>query len=122
MVLAIHDEALAAFGGLDGMRDAGLLDSALARPMNLHAYEVKRSVFELAAALCWGLARDHPFLDANKRTALLSARAFLFLNGYAFEPTEGDEVEMLMGVAGGRIDEARLAAWFAEFSEKIGGQ
>jgi death-on-curing protein len=120
MVLAIHDEALAAFGGLDGVRDAGLLDSALARPKNLHAYESKRSAFELAAALCWGLARNHPFLDANKRTALLSARAFLFLNGYAFEPSEGDEVEMLVGVADGRIDEARLAAWFAEFSRKSG--
>jgi len=119
MVLAIHDEAVAMFGGTAGIRDDGLLESALNRPQNRFAHESEATLFDLAAALCHGICKNHPFLDGNKRTALLSGRAFLFLNGLAFEPREVDEVENMVAVASGDLDEAGLAAWFKEFSAPI---
>ena len=118
MILAIHDEAVVAFGGLPGVRDMALLDSAVDRPKNLLAYGANPSLFDLAAALCCGIVKNHPFLDGNKRTGLLSARAWLFLNGQVFEPTEVDEVAMLVGVAEGTVDEAMLASWLARFSTR----
>jgi death on curing protein len=119
MVLAIHDEAVDMFGGTAGLRDDGLLESALSRPQNRHAYESQATLFDLAASLCHGICKNHPFLDGNKRTALLSARAFMFLNGYAFEPHEVDEVENMVAVASGGLDEAGLAHWFKEFSAPL---
>ncbi len=119
MVLAIHDEAVEMFGGTAGIRDDGLLESALSRPQNRHGYESDATLFDLAASLCHGICKNHPFLDGNKRTALLSARAFLFLNGLAFEPREVDEVENMVAVASGDMDEAGLAAWFKGFSAPI---
>lgn len=116
MILAIHDEAVVIFGGLPGVRDMALLDSAIDRPKNLLAYGDTPSLFDLAAALCFGVVKNHPFFDGNKRTGLLSARAFLFLNGQVFEPTEVDEVTMMVGVADGTVDEAMLASWLARFS------
>lgn len=116
MVLAIHDEAVAMFGGMAGVRNEGLLDSALDRPKNLLAYADTPTLFALAASLCFGLVKNYPFLDGNKRTGLLSVRAFLFLNGFAFEPRETDEVNTLVAVAAGEADEAVLARWFQEFS------
>jgi death-on-curing protein len=113
MVLAIHAEAIVNFGGLPGVRDAALLDSALDKPKNLLAYGEKPSLFDLAAALCVGIVKNHPFLDGNKRTGLLAARAFLFLNGQVFEPTEVDEVNMMVGVADGTVDAIMLASWLA---------
>jgi death-on-curing protein len=104
MVAAIHDEALYAFGGLAGIRDAGLLESAMDRPRN-------RLAFELAAALGFGITKNHPFIDGNKRTALLAMRAFLFLNGYALEPREEDEVLVMIGVAANEVTEGELASW-----------
>jgi death on curing protein len=115
MVLAIHDEAVAMFGGTAGIRDEGLLESALSRPQNRFAYESDASLFDFAASLCHGICKNHPFLDGNKRTALLSARAVLFLNGFAFEPREVDEVENMVAVAAGELDEAGLAVWFKGF-------
>jgi len=116
MVLAIHAEAIVNFGGLPGVRDATLLDSALDKPKNLFAYGDKPSLFDLAAALCVGIVQNHPCLDGNKRTGLLAARAFLFLNGQVFEPTEVDEVNMMVGVADGTVDTVILASWLASFS------
>lgn len=116
MVTAIHDEAVEMFGGAPGIRDEGLLESALSRPQNRHAYESTAGLFDLAASLCHGLCKNHPFFDGNKRTALLAARAFLFLNGQVFEPRETDEVETMVAVATGEIDEAGLAAWFRAYS------
>ncbi len=116
MVLAIHDEAVEMFGGTAGIRDQGLLESGLSRPQNRHAYESEATLFDLAASLCHGICKNHPFLDGNKRTALLSARAFLFLHGLAFEPREVDEVENMVAVASGGLDEAGIAAWFKKFS------
>ena len=118
MILAIHDEAVVVFGGLPGVRDMALLDSAMDRPKNLLAYGDNPSPFDLAAALCCGIVKNHPFLDGNKRTGLLTARAWLFLNGQVFEPTEVDEVTMLVGVADGTVDEAMLASWLACFSTR----
>ena len=112
MVTTIHAEAIELFGGAPGIRDNGLLESALSRPQNRYAYQSDASLFELAASLCHGLAKNHPFFDGNKRTALLAARAFLFLNGKVFEPREVDEVETMVGVATGAVDEAALAVWF----------
>jgi death-on-curing protein len=111
VVTAIHDEAIYEFGGLAGIRDFGLLESALDRPRNRLAYEPKSTLFELAAALCVGLAKNHPFIDGNKRTALLATCALLFLNGYALEPTEEDEVLTMGAVADSSLSEQLLADW-----------
>lgn len=108
---AIHDEAIYEFGGLAGVRDPGLLESALDRPRNLFAYEPASSIFDLAAVLCVGIVKNHPFNDGNKRTALLATRAFLYLNGQELEPTQTDEVTTLVAVADGSLDEHRFAEW-----------
>jgi len=118
MILAIHDEAVVIFGGLPSVRDMALLDSAMDRPKNLLAYGDNPSLFDLVAALCFGIVQNHPFLDGNKRVGLLSARAWLFLNGQVFEPTEVDEVTMMVGVAEGTVNEAMLASWLARFSTR----
>jgi death-on-curing protein len=114
MALAIHEEAIAQFGGKDGVRDAGLLDSALSRPQRLKEYGSAPTLFDLAAGLCVGIAKNHPFVDGNKRTALLCARAFLYLNGWVLEPEEKEEVETMVGVATGELTEPRLAKWFED--------
>ena len=111
LVTAIHDEAIYEFGGLAGVRDQGLLESALDRARSPLAYEPRSSLFDLASALCAGLAKNHPFLDGNKRTALLATRAFLFLNGHGLEPAESDEVATMVAIAEGKLDEAAVAAW-----------
>ena len=108
---AIHDEAIYEFGGLAGIRDHGLLESALDRPRNLLAYQPASSIFELAASLCVGVAKNHPFNDGNKRTALLSTRAFLYLNGKVLEPAQQDEVATMLAVADGSLNEQQLATW-----------
>jgi death-on-curing protein len=118
LAAAIHDEAIYEFGGLSGIRDLGLLESALDRPRNLRAYRPKSSIFELAAALCVGIAKNHPFNDGNKRTALLSTRAFLYLNGYELEPTQEDEVATLVAVADGSLGEAGLVMWLERNSRR----
>jgi death-on-curing protein len=82
------------------------------------AYEPKTGLFELAAALCVGVARNHPFIDGNKRTALLATRAFLFLNGYALEPGDEDEVLTMIAAADGSLGESELAAWLRRNSER----
>lgn len=118
LVTAIHDEAIYEFGGLSGIRDTGLLESALDRPRNRRAYQPKATVFELAARLCFGLAKNHPFVDGNKRTALLAARAFLFVNGYLLEPAEEDEVLTIVAVAKGSVSEQQLAEWMQRNSTR----
>lgn len=115
---AIHDEAIYEFGGLAGLRDRGLLESALDRPRNLLAYEPRRSIFELAAVLCTGVARNHPFIDGNKRTALLVTRAFLYLNGHELEPAQPDEVATMLAVAEGSLAEGGLALWLRANSKR----
>ena len=118
LVTAIHDEAIYEFGGLGGIRDTGLLESALDRPRNRRAYQPETAVFELAASLCFGLAKNHPFVDGNKRTALLAARAFLFVNGYLLEPAEEDEVLTMVAVAEDSVSEQQLAEWMQQNSTR----
>ena len=110
-VIAIHGEQLSEHGGLVGLRDEGLLESALARPQNLAAYG-SPSVGQLAAAYAYGLARNHPFIDGNKRTAFVTAVTFLLLNEECFEPSEAEATEVMLALAAGQINEKELAVWF----------
>ena len=109
-VLAMHDLLIAEFGGGAGIRDEGLLDSALSRPQNLFAYE-QPSVFELAASLAFGLIKNHPFLDGNKRVAFTAAVTFLHLNGRRVDATEVDATVRTLALATGDMTEAEYAAW-----------
>ncbi len=93
------------------MRDAGLLQSALGRPQHLWSYEEGATLYDLAAAYGFGIAKNHAFVDGNKRAALLAIRAFLFRNGVRFMPDEVETVQVIEGLAGGAVDEAQLAAW-----------
>lgn len=111
VVIAIHDAQLAEHGGIGGLRDEGLLRSALARPQNLLAYGDSPDVGDLAAAYGFGLARNHAFLDGNKRTAFVAMEAFLDLNGYALAADDRDCIATFERLAAGQIDEADLAAW-----------
>ena len=115
---AIHDEAIYEFGGLAGIRDLGLLESALDRPRNVLAHESRASIFRLAATLCVGLAKNHPFNDGNKRTALLAARALLYLNGQELEPSQAEEVATLVAVAESSLTEQNLASWLERNSRR----
>lgn len=110
-VIAIHGEQLSEHGGLVGLRDEGLLESALARPQNLAAYG-SPSVGQLAAAYAYGLARNHPFIDGNKRTAFVVAVTFLLLNEECFEGSEAEATEVMLALAAGQISEEDLAVWF----------
>ncbi|MCH8002296.1 MAG: type II toxin-antitoxin system death-on-curing family toxin [Proteobacteria bacterium] len=120
LVQAIHTQAVAEFGGSHGVRDMGLLESALDRPRNLYAYGDDPTLFDLAAAYCTGIVKNHPFIDGNKRTGDLTARAFLFRNGYLFEPDEIDEVNMIVALAAGEIEENVLARWISDNSTAMG--
>ena len=109
--IAIHDRQLAEHGGGSGLRDAGLLESALARPVNRRAYG-EDDPAALAAAFAFGIARSHPFIDGNKRTAWVLARLFLALNGHtlAFQPD--DAIRTVLALAAGELGEEELADWF----------
>ena len=116
MVEAFHAESLSRFGGAAGIRDEGLLESALARPMNAHAYTPDANLFDLAALYCIGIIKNHPFIDGNKRTGVLAGRVLLALNGHRFAPDEVQIVMMILAAAASEIDEAGLAKWFADNS------
>ena len=109
---AIHHLQIAEHGGSEGLRDEGLLLSALARPQNLLAYgEPAPDLASLAAAYAYGIARNHPFVDGNKRTALVAARTFLILNGVDLKATQDDKVLTFLNLAEGVISEEELADW-----------
>ena len=118
VLLAVHDEQLAEHGGAEGVRDSGLLSSALARPINLAEYE-KPSVFELAACYAGSIIQNHPFVDGNKRTGFLAAYTFLALNGQELYAPEADAVATVLDLAAGKIDEAQFSAWLKANTEKI---
>src|SRR5687768_3160587 len=112
---AIHQRQIAEHGGSEGLRDEGLLLSALARPQNLLAYgEPAPDLASLAAAYAYGIARNHPFVDGNKRTALVAARTFLILNGVDLEATQDDKFLKFVNLAKGSISEEQLADWIRE--------
>jgi death-on-curing protein len=110
-VRAMHAELIAEHGGRDGIRDAGLLSSALSRPRNKRAYGASSSIFELAAAYGVGIARNHPFVDGNKRIALAVVYVFLEMNGYRLEAPEVDAVEAMLAIAAREWTEKELSAW-----------
>lgn len=113
-----HAEQLALFGGSDGLRDLGLLESAMARPENKHAYgETDLSV--LAAAYAFGISRNHPFTDGNKRTAFVAIVMFLGLNGVSFTPTPPDATAAMLSLAAGELDEEALAIWIRAHSRDV---
>ncbi len=116
VVLAVHDEQLAEHGGAAGLRDAGLLDSALARPRNLAHYGAPDAC-DLAAAYAFGLVKNHPFVDGNKRSAFVATELFLVLNGWRLTATDADCVLTTLGLAGGDIDEPRYADWLRSHTE-----
>jgi death on curing protein len=119
VAVAIHELALLEGGGAEGLRDSQLLESALARPQQLLVYgKPKPGIPNLAAAYAWGLIRDHPFVDGNKRTALLVADAFCTVNGYDFRAPEQDCVIIFEAAAAGEIQEAGLGAWFGRHTRK----
>ena len=111
-VYAIHKRQIAEHGGSDGLRDEGLLLSALARPQNLLAYgEEQPDISGLAAALAYGIAKNHPFIDGNKRTALVVTRTFLLLNGFNLNASQEEKYLTFLRLAEGNLSEAELAEW-----------
>ena len=115
VVLAVHDEQLAEHGGQPGVRDRGLLESAMARPQNQFAYG-EQSIARLAASYAFGLSRNHPFLDGNKRTSLVVAELFLALNGSELTATDAECVTTFIRLAAGDLTEEQLADWIAGHS------
>lgn len=113
-VLAIHSEQLDEHGGGRGIRDIGLLQSALARPLNLHMYE-SPDCADLAAAYAFGISKNHPFVDGNKRTAFVVAETFIMINGYLLSADDVECVLIMLKLAEGGISEGELASWFREY-------
>ena len=113
VVFAIHEEQLAEHGGGGEVRDQGLLDSALSRPRNLFAYE-NAELPHLAAAYAYGICKNHPFIDGNKRTSLVVAELFLALNGHALDAADVECVMVWQKLAVGEMDEQGLSQWFAQ--------
>ena len=120
VIKAFHDRQIKEHGGLPGLRDEGLLSSALSRPENAYQYSnPKPDVAELAAAYGFGLSKNHPFNDANKRTALIAMRLFLKLNGYDLTASPEDKYRMIIRVAASDISEDELAQWLRKHVEEI---
>jgi len=113
IVIDIHAEQLALFGGADGVRDRGLIESALGRRQHKFAYE-ESDLAALAAAYAFGIAKNHPFVDGNKRTAFASMLVFLGLNGIDFDVPPQDATVMIMALAGGEVSEESLARWIRD--------
>ena len=111
---AVHDRSLLLHGGAPGLRDAGLLESALARPQQLEAYGESVDVVDLAAAYTAGLVKNHPFIDGNKRTGFVVGILFLEINGARFTASEEAATQAVLGLAAGTLDEAGYAAFLRE--------
>ena len=113
--LAMHEKLLERFGGLKGIRDEGLLESALNKPRHLFSYG-KPTVFEMAASYAVGIVKNHPFLDGNKRTGFVAAALFIEANGFSFQASEEEAVLETLALAAGETIEADYAAWLAKNS------
>ena len=118
-VVVVQEMQIDRFGGSGGLRDAGLLESALARPVNKQAYDEEATVFDLAAAYGFGLARNHPFVDGNKRIAFATMAMFLSENGYDLAPDRMDALQTIMKLAAGDIEEDELARWVEANNSKV---
>ena len=110
-VLALHDRLLALDGGAEGVRDLGLLQSALARPRQLHSYGDHPGIVDMAAAYTVGIVRNHPFIDGNKRTGFVVGVLFLEINGYRFTATEEAATQAMLSLAAGTLEETAFVAW-----------
>ncbi len=113
--LALHDMMLADYGGIAGVRDENLLESALARPRQLFAYS-NPTIADMAAAYAAGIVKNHPFLDGNKRTGFMLGAGFLERNGFAFSASEADAVVRTLALAAGEMTDAAYAAWLESSS------
>lgn len=116
VILAIHEEMLSDYGGISGIRDEGLLDSAISRAENLFLYG-KPSLFDLAAAYAFGIAKNHPFLDGNKRTAFLTAYIFLERNGWILSAPEAEATIQTLALASSQISERDFSEWLSKSCE-----
>ena len=116
LLLLLHDESLAMHGGASGLRDQGLLDAALARPLSLVAYGAP-DLAGLAAAYASGLSQNHPFVDGNQRAAFLAVGLFLGLNGHRLTASQAEATVAMFGLASDEIDEATFAAWLRDRSQ-----
>jgi death-on-curing protein len=115
---AIHNEQLREHGGLPGVRDEAALESALARPQQKWHYAEKPDIAVLAAAYGFGLVRNHPYSDGNKRIGFLAIVTFLGINGHDLDTTDADVISEMVGLADGRVSEEELAAWIRQHSAK----
>jgi death on curing protein len=113
IIVAIHGEQLAIYGGASGLRDEGMLEAALDRPKNKWAYE-RAELPELAAAYAYGIARNHPFVDGNKRTSLLALYTFLGVNGVDFDVPEAEAAAVILSLAAGEVSEGSLTRWIRD--------
>jgi len=120
VVSAVHQMLLSEHGGLPGLRDEALLDSALNRPKQRFRYDSQVSVVELGASYSYGLAMNHPFVDGNKRIALAVGAIFLELNGHVLDASEAEAVVIFQQLAAGDLTEEALAAWFRATAENVG--
>ena len=113
-VLAIHSRQIAEHGGIDGVRDIGLLESALARPLNIYSYEPKADAARLAAAYAFGIVKNHPFLDGNKRTGYVTMELFIVKNGFQLNASQTEKYLTFLTLAEGSLSEDQLAHWLRE--------
>ena len=111
LTLAYHTLQITEHGGTHGVRDIGLLESALARPLNIHAYEPDADIAALAAAYAFGIVKNHPFLDGNKRTGYVVMEAFIYLNGGELKAEPADKYLTFIALADGSLSDDELAAW-----------
>jgi death-on-curing protein len=118
VVFAIHEEQIAEHGGTQGIRDIGLLESALARPQNLAAYG-QADIVALAASYAFGLAKNHPFLDGNKRTSYVTTLVFLRINGLDIQADEAERIQLWLDLAAGELTEDKLAEWLRASVVKV---
>lgn len=119
LVIAMHRELLRQYGGLYGIRDEKLLESALAKPQQKFAYEEAPSLFDLAASLGYGIAKNHPFTDGNKRIAFAAMGVFLEINGFEVTATEVDAVITILALADGSLSEEELVGWLQKNSAAV---
>ena len=119
LILAIHDEQLAEHGGSPGLRDPGLLDSALARPLNRAGYSAP-DIAELAAVYALAITQNHPFIDGNKRTAFVALELFLRLNGCRFPVSDAEAVVMMLAMAAGELPDKEFIAWVRMHASSAG--
>lgn len=116
IVISVHQVLIAEHGGSPGVRDMGLLESALAKPRQIFSYQKKATIFDLAAGYGFGLAKNHPFIDGNKRAALATAAIFLEINGYTLDAPEAEAIVVFEKLAAGDLSATELAEWLGDSS------